>query len=470
MNKTNFLGKRIPTIVGLLILIGGLVAGVILVSQRQGLGTKAGPTSSPKDVRITNLMTNNFSVSWTTDIPTTGFIKYSENPAKIQTPAGDSRDQISGTAQSYTNHYVNITGLKADTTYYFVIGSGPETYNDQGKPFQVKTGPQVIPPAEDVINGKVLDSSNNPVNGAIVFVEPEGGGALSTVTKIDGTWRLNLTDARDSSGKVLTYDKDNTVLSIFIQAGTNGTATAITNTSKDSPVPDITLGKNQSFISTLPTQITEASSSGVISTGFTSLAAAPTETVATTAAEENSGPVSILNPALNGEMIATSEPQFKGKALPNSDIKITVESTPQTTSLTADANGDWSWTPPEGLDPGNHTVTLTYTDSNGVLSTITRQFTVLAYDESTGLPAFTATPSATVTQEITPTPVATETATPTPTEEIVMPATESSTLTSTGSEMSYMVIGSGVLLLLISQAAKLWIKKNDVAGEGDGDD
>jgi hypothetical protein len=104
MTQTGIMTKRIPTIVGVLILLAGLVAGVILVNNRQGLLTKAGPTESPKNVKVSNLGSSTFTVSWTTDTPVTGYLKYSEDPAKITTPAGDIRDQISGSSQGYTNH------------------------------------------------------------------------------------------------------------------------------------------------------------------------------------------------------------------------------------------------------------------------------------------------------------------------------------------------------------------------------
>jgi hypothetical protein len=131
MIKTGLMTKRIPTALGILILLGGLVAGVILVNSRQGLITKAGPTEAPKNVKISNKGSNTFTVSWTTDTPVTGYLKYSENPAKINTPAGDIRDQISGSSQGYTNHYVNVTGLNPDKSNYLMVGSGSQLYDDR---------------------------------------------------------------------------------------------------------------------------------------------------------------------------------------------------------------------------------------------------------------------------------------------------------------------------------------------------
>lgn len=440
------MGKRIPTLLGLLILIGGLVAGIVLVNMRQGLESKAGPTESPKNIKISNLGSSTFTVSWTTDTPLVGYVFYSDNPAKISLPAGDVRDQISGTSQSYTNHYANVTGVTPGKTYYFLIGSGSQKYDDGGKPFQVRTGAQVIAPPEDVIFGKVVGGSGNPTNGAIVYIEAEGGDTQSAITKNDGTWRLNLANSRDKDGKVLTYDPVKTLLSIFVQAGSAGTATAITDISKSKPVSDIVLGKNQSFIDNTSTNIdlsAAASDSGTARTSGFLLAATitPTEAVA-------SGAAKILNPAINGEIIATSSPQFKGTALAGSTIKLTVQSTNEISAVVkVDANGQWTWTPPQPLSAGNHTLTIEYTDDKNTLQTVSRSFTILSASDSSGLPAFTATPSATVTVTIAPTP----------TEILIMPATQSSQLTPTGTlstTIALMIVGIG--LIIFGKVSKKW--------------
>ncbi len=410
MAKSGLMNKRIPTLLGILILVGGLVAGVILVNMRQGIESKAGPTESPKNVKVSNLGSTTFSVSWTTDVPLTGLIKYSEDPAKITTPAGDSRDQISGTSQGYTNHTVNVTGLGANKTYYFLIVSGSGSYDDTGKPFQVRTTAQVVAPPEDVIFGKVVGISGEAINGAIVFVEADGSTALSTITRTDGTWRLNLANARDKEGKVLTYDPKTTLLSIFVQAGSAGTATAITDTSKRAPVPDIVLGKNQSFVDggsiTAGLVATEAAVAKGAGFKLVEVQLSSSEQMEATSA------VKILNPAVNGEVIATDIPLFRGKAPTGSTVKLTVD-TPSTLTqiVTSDIDGNWMWTSPQSLSQGAHILSAEFTDSASTTQTISRTFTVLSLS---GLPAFTATPSAVITA----TPSAATTMPPTTSEEL----------------------------------------------------
>lgn len=450
MTKAGIMTKRIPTLLGLFILFGGLIAGVALVNMRQGFGAKAGPTESPKNIKISNLSSNSFSISWTTDTPLTGYIKYSDNLTNINLPAGDVRDQISGTSQGYTNHLVNVVGL-SPKTYYFLIGSGSRTYDDEGKPFQVRTTAQVVSPSEDIAFGKVIGSDSNPVNGGIVNIETEGAQPLSTMTKNDGTWRLNLANLRDKEGRVLNYDPKTALLSIFVQAGTAGTATALTDTNNDKPVPDIILGQNQSFITGAPPAGIDSGidkQSETANVGFqTNLLNDLTNTLEATAS------VKILNPAIDGEMVATSSPEFKGKAVAGSTIKITLNSPVSIeTTILVGADGTWSWTSPQKLDPGAHTLTIQYTDANNKTETVVRNFTILSVDMSTGLPAYTATPSATVTLTPTPTPTIADSAT-------TMPATSSGELEDTGGLSTTIGLGIlGLVCLVVGKKSRKWFQ------------
>lgn len=163
-----------------------------------------------------------------------------------------------------------------------------------------------------------------------------------------------------------------------------------------------------------------------------------------------------MNPAINGEMIATSSPEFKGKASPNTSIRISVHSAVELTQvIQTDKDGAWKWTPPQGLEPGVHTLTLEYTDENNIFQKVVRTFTVLAADKSAGLPAFTATPSATIT--IAPTSTKSATPSATPTKAPSMPATNSGTLEDAGALSVTILMGAlGVILFVFGRTSKRW--------------
>lgn len=86
----------------------------------------------------------------------------------------------------------------------------------------------------------------------------------------------------------------------------------------------------------------------------------------------------LLNPTSN-EKVSDQTPSFEGTAQPNETVNITINS-PQTITaqVKADSTGNWSYIPTTNLTPGNHTITISSRDSNGVLRTITQTFSVLA--------------------------------------------------------------------------------------------
>ena len=438
MTQKSFMNKKIPTALGLLILIAGLIAGIVLVNSRTSLQTKAGPTESPKNIKITNRGSNSVSISWTTDIPMTGYIRYSEDPAKITVPAGDVRDQISGTSQAYTNHYVNITGLSPNKQYYFNIGSGSQSYNDNGRPFQFRTFASLSSPPEDVVSGKVINADGSPVNGAIVFLDLPEAETLSAITKNDGGWRINLSTARNKDGKVPPIDPKTTVLSIFVSAGSTGTATAITNTEKARPVPDIITGKNQAFVESTGAIIAETENS-TRSSQF-ALSEMQLSSVETTANSllPLAGDVTFLNPAIEGELIATTSPEFKIKVSTGSAITLKVGEQ-ISEILSPNQNGEYIWSPTSVLQKGINTLEVIYSDTTNQEKRVTRTFNVLAAGDISGLPAFSATPSATVA--LTPEP--------TPTEATTMPETDEENLEDAGSiEQIVALMLVGLILIL----------------------
>lgn len=78
----------------------------------------------------------------------------------------------------------------------------------------------------------------------------------------------------------------------------------------------------------------------------------------------------------------TNKPTISGKATPGSTVTLTIYSTPQTVVVTADANGNWIYTPVTALDPGPHSVVATATDPTGGTQTATTTFVVATGTES----------------------------------------------------------------------------------------
>lgn len=408
MPSLGVLQKRFPTIIGLSVLLLGLGAGVFLVSREQLFGLKAAPEFTPRKVRLSNITENSFTVSWITDEATTGFLRYGET-ADLSFTISDERDQLASETGSYLTHYFTVRGLESGTNYFFKLGSGKSKtlFDNSGQPYQVRTAPVAASlPVADPMTGTVVSSAGIPSEGSVVYLSVEGSSILSTRTLQNGSWALSLSTARTPDLSFYSvYDPESALVSIEVEAGTE-TATVLVNTGNDNPVPTITLGQNHDFREKGLKKTAEESPP----VSFGDLEE-PTE-VSTPSAE-----LVISNPAEEGESLSTTQPEFRGTAPAGVVISIKVESEVYTGSVIVAEDGSWQWTPPEDLEPGTHTLTLSYIDEEDEEQTVTRSFVILAAGESE-LPAFEGTPSA----EATPSP--TPTATPSAEPRVSMPSTE----------------------------------------------
>src|SRR6185312_548698 len=87
----------------------------------------------------------------------------------------------------------------------------------------------------------------------------------------------------------------------------------------------------------------------------------------------------VITTPTKDETFSDQQPQFSGKALPNQEVTIVVHSTDAiSTTVTADANGTWSYRPSSPLAPGAHTISITTKNTAGILQTIEQSFTVYA--------------------------------------------------------------------------------------------
>lgn len=425
--------QRIPTVLGLLVLTFGLMTGLFLIRQKNVWQSRASSDVTPQQVRITNISNTGFTVSWITDSQTSGFVKYGTENERLGLTATDERDQLSGKTGKFLTHHVTLKNLNHNTNYFFKIGSGENIFTNNGNPYQQTTArsPQASPPANDLAYGSVLDQAKNPAEGIIVYFSLGNTIPQSTLTKSSGSWviPLNLAYVADLSGYSL-YDRQASIEEIFIQGGTKGTATAVTITKNDSPVPPILLGQNFDFRTAAANQEEEKPGSG--SSGgskFGLQEAAPTT---------NPSDLSILNPN-EGEKIQNSMPEIFGNGPAGETITITLQSTNQYSgSAKIDTSGNWKWTPPGNLEPGEHVVSVLL--ANG--KKVSRSFTVLAAGK-TDLPSFTATPSATLAPTSAPTP------TVTPPARTSMPSTQSGVPSSGYLTPTFFVSIMGLVLIVL---------------------
>lgn len=418
------LKKRIPTILGIFLLLVGIAAGVYLVELGpQTLTTRAEPEIVPKDIRITNITDNSFTVSWKTDAATLGFIRYGRTSDTLNLSALDTRDRADESERSYKNHHVTVNELDALNTYHFIVISGSEAskFDDDGSPFSVTTSASFETAASsDTAYGAVYYPDLSPAEGSLVYLTLPGSAPLSSITGASGTWAVPLSTSRTADlSDLVSYDAGSAKVEIEVYGPDGTTATATTLSGKDSPVDDIVLGKNYDFATS--EVASEAKQPPESQFSLDSLGELPQ------AAE---GVVTIEN-IDEGEAVNTQQPEFVGEGPPGKTLEIQIESR-QTIkdSITVGNTGVWSWSPTSDLEPGEHTLTVSWVDEKGITQLLRRSFVVYAQGESS-LPAFEATPSATPTPTSAPTRAPSPTSIPTPTSGISPTPTPTPTIITT---------------------------------------
>ncbi len=243
--KKKILDRRIPTLVGLAVLVIALISGTLLIGAPSMFAPRATPETTPTRTKITNVTDNSFTVSFVTAEKTAGFAKYGTDANSLKSQSGDDRDQLTGTVGTYNTHHVSVRGLEQNTTYHFVLGTGSgSTFDNNGSPFTVKTARRSgAPSAAKTIYGSVSGDNGAPADGAIVYVKLDGAGEMSSLVKNSGSWAVPLSNARTPDGSGYAPVTDENKITLTVQGPQPTQSAELTATVKDAqPVPAISLG------------------------------------------------------------------------------------------------------------------------------------------------------------------------------------------------------------------------------------
>jgi len=409
---------RIPTYLGLFGLIL-LLSLVNFITRRFIWGPKASVTLIPQEVEITNVTSTAFTVSWKTDKPTVGMVKIVSPEEKI---FADSRDLTRQEAGEYYLHYVVVSGLSPAKDYYFWVGSNGRWYGSEGKEeekkFRVKTAvtEAVMPLEAKLAYGKVIDQNNQPVAGALVYLKIPQVAPLSGLTSSSGYWVIPLAFAFNPSLTALAnYQEDTTEEEIIVEGGALGRSRVVNFTRNNKPVPPIVLGQDSDF----------RHLNGVVSPTKSEKKEEKGQLPPLEREGEKEKEFKILNPE-EGESVNTTRPEIFGTGPSGKKVEIIIESPVVFRGeVVVGEEGEWHWSPPENLTPGEHRLTVKLKGEDGQEKVYTRKFIVLAAE---GEPAFTATASG-QTASLTPTP--TSIFSPTPTSTPTLTITASATATAT---------------------------------------
>ncbi len=422
--NSGMLDKRIPTLLGLSVLVIGLVIGIVLLGQGTNVfAPRATPETTPKQIRVTNVSDTSFTVSFATDEATPGFLRYGTEAQKTSTQAPDDRDKLTGAVDSYTLHHITVTGLQPATEYFYLLGTGSgSTFDNNGVPFSVKTVARAgTPSAAKTAYGSVSSEAGSPADGAIVYIAMDGIGELSTLVKSSGSWAIPLSNARTTADGSYAQLTDNQVLNVEVRGTSPRQQIKYqTRISSSQPVAALQFGKTpgQDAISAEATESAQSSESsqsvarqgalsdlingstgeisdtdsdatiddGVVGTPTVDTTDLADGSQATASAEATVSATVLDLTTEDHQVITTMQPVITGVVPPNVTINIEVHSETQIyQQLVSNADGTFSLDIEalgKTLEPGEHTVTYSYEDPNtGETITKTQTFTVAPHDD-----------------------------------------------------------------------------------------
>lgn len=382
--KNHLFSKRIPTILGISLVVIGLVITTAVINLQTNLKSKASISKEPQNIKITNVSDNSFAITYQTDAATTGSTNFGKDKSLGNTELDDS-DKEKGRFSSKNIHSITLKKLSPQTKYYFVIISGENTFLNNSVPFETVTASKIASSSSSqiTVKGKILLPDGNPPDEALVFVNTENSQLLSTRVAQKGEFSFSLKEIRSKNLKTYPKLNDNTILKLLVIDKSLKSTVSISLNQAHS-IPTITLSNDYNFINT---STTVASKSAEF-LGFPIITTKP----------------EVLKPEIStpkkDQSFTEKRPLFRGKSLPNEKVEIIINSEEEIRDeAIADSNGNWSYRPPLDLSLGEHTITILTRDSSGILRSLTQSFTVYAESSS---PTPTQKPTPTLTPTLIP--------------------------------------------------------------------
>lgn len=432
---------KIPTIVGILLVI--LIVAAIIVGSESYLrtATTASGSIQPANVQITNVSDTTFTMSWITQTPTTGALSVAAS-RKTQV-LFDDRD--TNNQEKYLTHSVTFRAATPNTDYDItILSNGKKNINGE-TPYKVRTSEHLTAESGNLepAYGTIASAANQPVKDALVYLTLEGGQTLSTISKPSGTWLipLNLTRTQDLTSFLPTTER--MTETIVVRTG-NQETNALTDTLNDSPVPAMEPDKTYDFrslnakipgqpLALVPTPRVQKSTNAVLGTSSVK----PANTV------------SLVIPA-DGASLPTTFPLIQGTGIPGKTVSLVIGITnPIGDSTKVGTNGLWSYTPKKQLTTGKQSVTITTQNLQNKPVAITHTFTILKSGTQVlgdATPSATLTPTNTPEDTLEPTPTDDPTASSSPTPTESLEAQEVPTSGTTLPTIMLLILGIGLMV------------------------
>lgn len=189
---THFINKfKIPTLLGLGVILTGIGVGVFLVLREQTFISSASPDTKPQDTTFSNISDDSVSLSWQTTAEVASFVTFGQANPDEKTALDDSD---LNTPKPHKIHYVSLKNLSSKTVYQLKIISGKKP--SDVLTFQTASAPTTQTGFTPVI-GSVLDG-DVPISEGVVYLSIAGATIQSSPIKSSGTFLIPISQIRKS--------------------------------------------------------------------------------------------------------------------------------------------------------------------------------------------------------------------------------------------------------------------------------
>lgn len=233
---------RIPTLLGLGIILAGIITGVMLVLRNQNLISFAAPDVSAQQINITNITSTSASISFQTSVDSPAFLTYGINSPAEKTIL-DERD--SKRPQSRKIHYFTLKDLKKETNYQYKITTGKKTSDVLN--FQTSKAESVQNGFSPVIGS--VTSGGKVVDEGLAFILISGAVIQSALIK-NGSFLIPISYIRksDLSDTFIPSEKLTAKLTIVSNQGEANILFILKPS--DNSLPTLKIGQNLDLTST----------------------------------------------------------------------------------------------------------------------------------------------------------------------------------------------------------------------------
>jgi len=253
---------RIPTFLGLIIIILGLAIGLTLFYQHRPVTVPNAQTADPLDIKVVNVTDHSAAVTWQTTKATIGYLSFGHS-SSLGELINDIRDKTS--PGNHFSHFVTIDNLDANTTYYYKVRSGPYFYPESSQVFKTASAVKQTSLDESQrlnkpLTGVVINSDFSPVNEAVVILNISGVSPLAALVSETGNFILPTVYLYKQDLSDLYIMTDQIASNLTVLKGDQRSEIKVTLPTDSQPLPKIVLGQNSDFTDVASSSATASAS------------------------------------------------------------------------------------------------------------------------------------------------------------------------------------------------------------------